>query len=78
MTKTRFITICLMFTCAAALIAWDVVVGTNSVLGDTISEISLGFFQRYPIAGMGVALALGIVLGHLTWPQYPQNPTKRT
>ena len=71
---TKLITIVLLFACAAVLIAWDVIANANKVPGDTISEVSLSFFRRYPIAGMGLALALGIILGHLTWPQYLAAP----
>jgi hypothetical protein len=74
---TKIITLTLMFGCAAALIIWDVVAATNKIAGDTISELSLGFFQKYPMGAMGVALALGIILGHLAWPQYPKDPTKK-
>jgi hypothetical protein len=73
MKTTKIITVTLMFACALALIVWDVVVATNKVSGDTISETTLGFAQRYPIAGMGIAFAFGIIVGHLVWPQYPSN-----
>lgn len=67
----RTATVVAMFACAALLIGWDVVVATNAVRGDTISEVTLAFARRYPVASVGVGLALGIVLGHLFWPQYP-------
>jgi hypothetical protein len=70
---TKLITLIVMFSCAAALIVWDVVAATNRVAGDTISETTLTFLQQYPIAGIGVALAVGIIIGHLTWPQYPKS-----
>jgi hypothetical protein len=65
-----------MFVAAAGLIAWDVVVATNRTPGDTISEVTLGFASRYPIAGFGIGLVIGIIFGHLLWPQYPADPTK--
>jgi len=76
-TPTKIVTIILMFSCAAALVVWDVVAATNNVVGDTISETTLGFMQRYPVAGCGVGLALGVILGHLFWPQYPTVSTNK-
>ena len=76
-TPTKIITIIVMFSCAAALIIWDITVASNRVVGDTISETTLGFAQKYPIAGCGVTLALGIILGHLFWPQYPEVPQNK-
>lgn len=71
LTRNKVVTLVVMFGSAAALIVWDVVVATNTEKGDTISELTLGFARRYPIALGGVMLALGIILGHLLWPQYP-------
>jgi hypothetical protein len=76
-STTRTITLVLMFVAAAGLIAWDVVVATNRTPGDTISEVTLGFFMRHPIATFAIGLVLGIILGHLTWPQFPTDPTKK-
>jgi hypothetical protein len=73
-TPTKLITIILMFSCAAALIIWDTVVATNNVVGDTISETIFKFTHDHAVAGMGLALALGIILGHLVWGQTPQTP----
>lgn len=71
---TRAITIVVLFVSAAALVVWDIVVAANSVPGDTISEITLAFTQGHPVAGMGITLAIGIILGHLFWPQYRSPP----
>jgi hypothetical protein len=49
----------------AALIGWDIVVATNNETGDTISEVLLDASRKRPI----IAAALGIVIGHLFWPQ---------
>ena len=74
---TRTITLVLMFVAAAGLIAWDVVVATNRTRDDTISEVTLGFAMRHPIATFAIGLSLGIIFGHLFWPQFPTDPTKR-
>ncbi len=73
---TKLVTITVMFACAAALIVWDVFVATNKVAGDTISDTTIGFASRYPIAVVGLGLAAGIILGNLLWPQYPDEIKK--
>jgi len=72
---TKLVTVVLMFGCAAALIIWDTVAATNNVVGDTISETIFKFTHGHAVAGMGLALALGIILGHLVWGQAPQTST---
>jgi hypothetical protein len=73
---TKLVTIILMFSCATALIIWDVIANANNVVGDTISEITFKFVHDHAVAGMGLALALGIILGHLVWGQAPQDKEK--
>ena len=65
----RTATLVIMAAGLLSVVLWDVVVASNKTSDDTVSEISLGFLRRYPIAGLAIFTALGIVLGHLTWPQ---------
>lgn len=58
-------TLGVMAISAAALIGWDIVVAANEQEGDTISEILLKSSRRVPV----VAVAWGILTGHLFWPQ---------
>ena len=46
--------------------AWDVYLAISKIDGETPSDIILGFLQRYPV----IAAAVGVLLGHLLWPQY--------
>lgn len=65
MTTTRKITIGILLGFVGVLITWDVfVVITSGAQQATISEVCLAFFTMHPAA----TLALGCVLGHLTWP----------
>lgn len=66
MTNTRKVTISILVAAVLALIAWDVVVAMNPTPGDTISEITLAFAMRHP----ALPFAVGVVCGHLFWPQY--------
>lgn len=66
MTRTKKVTISLLVAAVLALIAWDVVVAMNPTPGDTISEITLAFAMRHP----ALPFAVGVVCGHLFWPQY--------
>lgn len=52
-----------------SIAVYDTLVAVNRVDGDTISEITLAWAMRHPIAVMCLGMALGIVLGHLFWPQ---------
>jgi hypothetical protein len=44
---------------------WDIYVASNSMKGDTISEIVLAWAWKRPI----VPFITGVVMGHLFWPQ---------
>jgi hypothetical protein len=61
---TRKVTAALLVSAAALLIIWDVYVAVTPTPGDTISEIVLDFGRRYAT----LPLALGVVMGHVTWP----------
>lgn len=61
----RKITIYAMALAGIAFIVWDVVVATNGIPGDTISEVMLDSALYKPI----VAFVAGVLAGHLFWPQ---------
>ena len=61
MTKTVTIAICVGTT--IALVAWDLYVGTNSITGDTISEVFWSVASQHPV----VPFLFGLVMGHLFW-----------
>lgn len=61
----RWWTILILVATAVILIAWDIVVATNSVKGDTISEILLNFARHHPV----VPFLFGVLMGHLFWSQ---------
>jgi len=63
--KSRIITIIILISVVAGLIAWDIVVAANDTPGDTISEIVLKAARAVP----ALAFAIGVVCGHLFWPQ---------
>lgn len=65
MKTAKKITLSIMAAATVALIGWDIVVASNQTKGDTISEI-LGKAARSVPA---VAVAWGILTGHLFWPQ---------
>lgn len=65
----RIVTLIVMAVCAVTLIVWDILVASNRVSGDTISEVVLAFVRQYPIAGFALFFTLGVVVGHLLWPQ---------
>lgn len=62
---TKRMTKIMMLIVLVLVIIWDVAVAVNSVPGDTISEITLATAYRHPV----VPFAIGIVCGHLFWPQ---------
>ena len=64
MSRTKKITLALVAAATLALVGWDIVVAFNDVPGDTISESFLGANSR------GLIFALGVICGHLAWPQY--------
>ena len=50
---------------AAGLIVWDIFVASTEEKGDTISEVLLLQAKKRPI----IATAIGVIIGHLFWPQ---------
>jgi hypothetical protein len=65
----KIVTLIVMATGAAMWIGWDIYVAINDKKGDTISEVTLSFTRRHPIILGLIMLALGILIGHLFWPQ---------
>jgi len=61
---TRTITLWAMLGATVAILGYDVVVATNDVTGDTISEIS----RDLASAWFSLPFAWGVVVGHLFWP----------
>lgn len=54
-----------LIAAAVVLIIWDVIVAIRGGNTATISQVLYHAAQAEPV----IALALGIVLGHLFWPQ---------
>jgi len=63
--STKLVTVIVMVVAVIVLIVWDIVVAVNPTPGDTISEITLNFARNHPV----VPFIVGIVCGHLFWPQ---------
>lgn len=61
----KWITIGVLLCCGVILISWDIYVAVNATPGDTISELALSFAGRHPI----LPFSLGVIVGHLFWPQ---------
>ena len=62
---TRKLTIGILVAVVLALIAWDVYALLEPSPGDTISEVTLAFARQHP----AFSFLLGVVAGHLLWPQ---------
>lgn len=71
---TKKTTAGVMIGAALGLIGWDVVVATNKKKGDTISEMLLAAGKNTPM----LAVAWGILTGHLFWPQAKPVPPPAT
>lgn len=68
--KLRRGTILALGTAIVGLIAWDVFVVAKGGEDATISEVGHDTVHRHP----WIAVALGFVLGHVTWAQHGPNP----
>lgn len=58
-------TIAILITVTALLIAWDVYAVITGGSSGTISDVVLDFARAHPV----VAFVLGVLCGHLLWPQ---------
>jgi hypothetical protein len=68
----RLVTIAVMMGCLVAVFGvglYDLLPATRPPADDTISEVTLPWWQRRPIVPLLVGLGAGILLGHLAWPQ---------
>lgn len=69
------VTSLLLLTFVAALVVWDIYVAVvertvPAGSGATISELVLGFAGKHPV----LPFAVGVVCGHLLWPQVRARP----
>ena len=55
----------LLIVITAVLLVWDLYVAFSPEPGDTISEVLLWTAQRHPV----LPFVVGVVCGHLFWPQ---------
>lgn len=65
-TKARRWTVFLIITLVLAVILYDVLVYTAAGGEATVSDVVLGWAKTWT----AVPLVVGILLGHLFWPQY--------
>jgi hypothetical protein len=68
----RHVTAAVMVGCLAlALVVacYDLLPALSAAPGDTISEMTLAWWRRRPIIPLAMGLGLGVLLGHLGWPQ---------
>ena len=71
----RFITQCGILAVIAIVIIWDIYVAVSMPnQGATVSEVSLNFLWRHPVA----PFALGGVVGHVMWPSRGASGAGRT
>lgn len=64
--KTRTKTSWVLIVLVAVVIAWDVYAAYFSQgVGDTFSEVILGFARRHPV----LPFSVGVICGHLFYPQ---------
>lgn len=56
-----------------AVVVWDVVLATNDVKGDTISESIAWLGGKSIVFALAFTLAAGVLIGHFFWGQPPQG-----
>jgi len=71
--RTRLVTLIVMAVCFITLIGWDIYAAANSIDGDTISEITQGFLMEHLGILVAVVWAIGLLCGHLFWPQFHEK-----
>lgn len=65
---TRLITIGLIWGILVLVVVWDIIAAIDPTPRDTFSQVSLEHFVKHPC----IPFALGILMGHLSWPMdYP-------
>jgi hypothetical protein len=67
--RTQQLTRIFMGVAGLAIIGYDVAMSRNRTAGDTISEVTTGFVATHPLAWLVIMLGIGILLGHLFFPQ---------
>ncbi len=65
-----FVTLLVILTAAALLGVYDVWLFARGGVENTISHQVLTHAQHTPILPLAIGLILGILLGHLFWPQH--------
>jgi hypothetical protein len=68
--RVRIVLIVLMMLAALACGLWDVVCNARGHPEHQISAVALEWARAFPI----LPLMLGVLLGHLFWPQMVNNP----
>jgi hypothetical protein len=71
MALTIFFTLGVAFVTVAVVAAYDIWAYRSHGYHATISYLLLSASQKRPIVAALIGLALGILLGHLFWPQQP-------
>jgi len=69
MLTTKTMTLIFMVIIIVIIAVYDTVVAVNDISGDTISEITLAWAMKHPIAVVCLGIVIGILLGHIFWPQ---------
>lgn len=62
---SKRVNIWILIAITVALIVWDIVLATDAVKGNTISELIALYDQRFPI----IRFAFGVLCGHWFWRQ---------
>ena len=68
-TPTRFGTLWVLLSAAAALVGWDIY-AAMSPTQPTISALTLALAHAHPV----LPFSLGVIMGHLFWPQVEKEP----
>jgi hypothetical protein len=64
------VTLLVVLGCAGVLAAYDVYLNAQGGLANTISHRALQAARQYPVIPLVLGLAVGLLLGHLFWPQH--------
>jgi hypothetical protein len=63
--SNKELTLIILAAVVVILVGWDIYAAFSKEKGDTISSLLLEWSSRKPV----IALAIGVILGHLFWPQ---------
>jgi len=68
--KYRIITFIVLAFAGALVVGWDIVLAVKHRDGaETISTLTLNAVRGQPWAMIILVIAIGVLLGHLLWPQ---------